>query len=683
MAPLAAAKAATAEIGLAVLATTLSLVVVFVPVSFMSSISGRFLYQFGITAAAAVLVSLLVSFTLTPTMSARLLQKTDDDGPARSRGGLYARLDAAYARWLAWALDHRRVVAIFAAVVMLSSVPLYRAIHQEYVPSDVDEAEFYVWVTAPEGHRHRRDGRRDADGRAGRPRDARRADRALRRGGGFLGNVNTGYAYVRIKPHAERYFSLPRLVRGILRLDPLAAFRGNYTQRDVMQALRAKFKRYGDLRISVRNAPAFNLGGAPVDIDFNIRGPDLQTLRDAAEKLRTRMLEMGGIADADTTLKLDKPELRVVIDRDRAADLGVDVEHVAMAMRLMVGGDDRVSRFVDPTINEDYDVEVRLEDGDRNDPATIAHLYVRARRRRAGAARQRRATRAAATASRIDRLDRQRVASIRATVAPGYAMGDRLDAVRAEAAKLDLPPGYTTGVSGRGRELERTFVEFIWAFLLSIAFMYMILAAQYESLVDPVTILLSLPLAVAVRTALALARGNTLKPLLGARHPRALRRRQEELDPPDRPHQAAPRRRARAAGGDHRGSRDRLRPILMTTLTLVAGMLPLAIGRGPGAEERYTIAVVVIGGQSLSLLLTLIVTPVAYAIFDDLAATLPARVRTLRRPRQTPVLGDRPRRLRSPSGLPEGTCPCADALCVRPCGARMPGPAGIFRNGRC
>jgi multidrug efflux pump subunit AcrB len=246
-------------------------------------------------------------------------------------------------RWLAWALDHRRVVAIFAAVVMLSSVPLYRAIHQEYVPSDVDEAEFYVWVTAPEGHRHRRDGRRDADGRAGRPRDARRADRALRRGGGFLGNVNTGYAYVRIKPHAERYFSLPRLVRGILRLDPLAAFRGNYTQRDVMQALRAKFKRYGDLRISVRNAPAFNLGGAPVDIDFNIRGPDLQTLRDAAEKLRTRMLEMGGIADADTTLKLDKPELRVVIDRDRAADLGVDVEHVAMAMRLMVGGDDRVS----------------------------------------------------------------------------------------------------------------------------------------------------------------------------------------------------------------------------------------------------------------------------------------------------------------------------------------------------
>jgi HAE1 family hydrophobic/amphiphilic exporter-1 len=173
----------------------------------MSSISGRFLYQFGITAAAAVLVSLLVSFTLTPTMSARLLQKTDDDAPAHSRGGLYARLDAAYARWLAWALAHRRTVAIFAAVVMLSSVPLYSAIHQEYVPSDVDEAEFYVWVTAPEGT-----GIASMD-------DAMRTivqdvlpsaafETVLSAvGGGFLGNVNQGYAYVRIKPHAERYFS--------------------------------------------------------------------------------------------------------------------------------------------------------------------------------------------------------------------------------------------------------------------------------------------------------------------------------------------------------------------------------------------------------------------------------------------------------------------------------------------
>src|SRR4029453_15267681 len=308
--------------------------------SFMSSISGRFLYQFGITAAAAILVSLLVSFTLTPTMSARLLHADEGAAGARSRGGLYARLDAAYGRWLAWGLRHRPLVAGLAGLVILSSVPLYGLIRQEYIPTDVDEAEFDIYVTAPEGTS------------VAAMDDVMRAVAADARavpgvqtvlttaGGGFLGSVNWGYAYVRIAPHAERYFSLTRFLGGLIRLAPGAALRRNSTQRDVMQRLRATFRKYPDLRISVRNAPSFNLGGAPVDIDFNIRGPDLEVLARAAETLRTRMLEVGGIADADTTLKLDKPELRVVIDRDRAADLGVAVEDVAMAMRLMVGGDD-------------------------------------------------------------------------------------------------------------------------------------------------------------------------------------------------------------------------------------------------------------------------------------------------------------------------------------------------------
>jgi hydrophobic/amphiphilic exporter-1 (mainly G- bacteria), HAE1 family len=509
MPAMAAARAATAEIGLAVLATTLSLVVVFVPVSFMSSISGRFVYQFGITAAAAILVSLLVSFTLTPTMSARFLHVEGASAP-RSRRGFYARLDAAYERALAWALARRRLVAIVSALVIVSSLPLYGAIKQEYIPTDVDEAEFDVSVTAPEGTS------------AAAMDDAMRTIAADIRstpgvqtvlataGGSFLGNVNSGNAYVRIAPHHERYFSISRLLGGIVRLHPFAAFRGNYTQRDVMQELRGKLRRYRDLRISVRNAQSFNLGGAPYDIDFNIRGPELPVLSDAAERLRTRMLEMGGIADADTTLKLNKPELRVAVDRERAADLGVEIEDVAMAMRLMVGGDDRISRFVDPSVNEDYDVQVRLEEGDRNDPGTISRLYVP----RAGGAPVRLDSVArlepGVTASRIDRLDRQRVASIRATIAPGYALGDRLDAVRAAADELGLPQGYTTGVSGRGRELERTFREFVWAFLLSIAFMYMILAAQYESLIDPVVILLSLPLAIPFALLSLWLVGNTL-----------------------------------------------------------------------------------------------------------------------------------------------------------------------------
>jgi HAE1 family hydrophobic/amphiphilic exporter-1 len=628
MAPMEAARAATAEIGLAVLATTLSLVVVFVPVSFMSSISGRFLYQFGLTAAVAILVSLLVSFTLTPTMSARLLRPEEEGAAdAHSREGFYGRLDALYERWLGRCLDHPRLVGVLALVVILSSIPLYGAIRQEYIPTDVDEAEFDVSIVAPEGTAV---GAMDDTVRQV-VEDIRATPGVTTTlstvAGGFLGSTNQAQIYVRIAPHEERYFGLSRFLSSLLRLDPLGAFRGNYTQRDVMMALRQKFKKYSDLRISVRNAPAFNLGGAPVDIDFNIRGPDLEVLAELSEKLRAKMLEMGGIADADTTLKLNKPELQVLIDRDRAADLGVAVEDVALAMRLMVGGDDRVSRFIDPTVNEDYDVQIRLEEGDRNDPATISRLYVP----RSGGGLVRldavASLKPSETASRIDRLDRQRVAAIRATVAPGYALGDRLKATQAAIEEIGLPPGYSTYVSGRGRELERTFVEFLWAFLLSIAFMYMILAAQYESLIDPVTILLSLPLAIPFALLSLWLAGNTLNlySALGILVLFGVVKKNSIL-------QIDHIKQLRTQGLDRRsailrGSRDRLRPILMTTLTLVAGMLPLAVGTGPGAEERYTIAVVVIGGQSLSLLLTLLVTPVAYGIFDDLGAAVPAWIR--------------------------------------------------------
>jgi len=619
MEPMEAARAATAEIGLAVLATTLSLVVVFVPVSFMSSISGRFLYQFGITAAVAILVSLLVSFTLTPMMSARLLRR-HEGGVAESRGGFYERLDTWYTAALEWSLARPTLVAVVGLLVILSSVPLYGFIKQEYIPSDVDEAEFEINVTAPEGTSIAAmdDAMRAV---AAEIRATRGVETVLTTvGGGFLDATNSGRGYVRIAPHGERYFSLPRFLGSLVRLDPLGAFRGNYSQRDVMQELRARLRKFKDLRISVRNAPAFNIGGASVDIDFNIRGPELETLARLSEELRDKALAMGGIADADTTLKLDKPELRVVIDRDRAADLGVDVEDVAMAMRLMVGGDERVSRFIDATVNEDYDVQIRLEDGDRNDPATIARLWVA----RPGGGIVRLDTLArlepGVAASRIDRLDRQRVAAVRATVAPGYALGDRLEAMQAAVREIGLPPGYTTAVSGRGRELERAFREFLWAFLLSIVFMYMILAAQYESLIDPITILLSLPLAVPFALLSIWLFNDTLNlySALGILVLFGVVKKNSILQV-DHIKQLRAKGMARA-DAILQGSRDRLRPILMTTLALVAGMLPLALGTGPGAEERRTIAIVVIGGQTLSLVLTLVVTPVVYGLFDDLAA---------------------------------------------------------------
>src|SRR6266851_1290630 len=324
--PKEAAREATKDIGLAVLATTLSLVVIFLPVSFMSSISGRFLYQFGITAAVAIMVSLLVSFTLTPMMSSRLIH-VDDAGkgghssPA-SRKGFYRWIDRVYTVMLAFAMRHRLAVSVIALAVMLSSIPLYRAVKQEFIPTNVDEAEFEVSVTGPEGtnlavmNETMQAIEKDISSTPGVRFVLANA------GGSFLGAVNQGNVYVRIAPHEERTLSLGRLWTELKNGNPLNAFKGNYSQQDVMLEVRRSLQKYAPMRIGVRNAQSFNFGaGGRTDIDFVFRGPDLLTLSGYADELMKRSQKLGGIVDADTTLKLNKPELRVEIDRARAADL--------------------------------------------------------------------------------------------------------------------------------------------------------------------------------------------------------------------------------------------------------------------------------------------------------------------------------------------------------------------------
>jgi HAE1 family hydrophobic/amphiphilic exporter-1 len=659
MNPFDAAREATREIGLAVLATTLSLVVIFVPVSFMSSISGRFLYQFGITAAVAVLVSLLVSFTLTPTMSARLLKagKTDAEHGG-SRRGFYHLIDASYTWMLRLSMRWRWGVAILAAAVIAMSVPLYRTVKQEYVPSDVDEAEFQVTFTGPEGAsiESMSDAMKEIEPVV---RNTRGVSLVLTTiGGGFLGQVNTGNMYVRIQPHEKRLFSLGRLWRETLAGHPMQAFAGNYSQRDVMSDLRKKLRKYAQLRPAVRNYPSFNIGGGNYDIDFVIKGPELSELAKYAETLRNKTLpgpdgqaEIPGLEGIDTTLKLDKPELQIHINRNRADDLGIAPADVGEAVRLLIGGDDRVSRFEDEQLGEAYDVELRLLAKDRLRLSQLENLFL-PRRVLNGAADGGLGAPGGSlstdgsdmvltelssianletvpSASRIDRLDRERTVSVRGTVAAGYAQADRIQAMRDAAAKLNLPQGYTTTISGRGRELERTFTEFLWAFLLSVIFMYIILASQYESLVHPFTILLSLPMSVPFALLSLYWSGNTLNlysalgilVLFGVVKKNAIL----QID-----HMNQLRKKGYTRyDAIIQGNRDRLRPILMTTLALVAGMLPLWLGTGPGAEERRAVAVVVIGGQSLSLLLTLLVTPVVYSLLDD-AGTIVLKLRRRR-----------------------------------------------------
>jgi HAE1 family hydrophobic/amphiphilic exporter-1 len=637
----------TREIGLAVLASTLSLVIVFLPVSFLSSVTGRMLYEFGLTATFAILVSMLVSFTLTPMMCARLLKpakaKTNKKGgreqadaidEVASRKGFYRWIDAGYLWSLRQALRHRWIVLALAVAVIASNVPLYHLVSQDYIPTNVDESEFEIRLEAREGASLKS---ADAVMRAAEAtlHDVPGVELVLATVGtrGF-GGVNRGEIYVRLIDSTERTFSLGRMWRGLWKLDPAEAWRGNYSQQDVMGIVRQRLNALPDVNVSVRNLTSFRQG-APVDIDFTISGPDIPGLVAFSDKLVKKAAEIPGIVDVYTTLRLDKPELLVNIDRERSAAVGADIQEIADTLRVAVGGDDRVSRYRDATVDDAYDVELRLVGIDRRDVASISQLYVRAR---PSPVLGRRGTAVELTslatipiridnvvnfefgqaAARIDRLDRQRMVAVRANVAAGHALGDRIEALRAAAEELGIPAGFETRVLGRGRELERTLTDFLWMIVLSFVFMYIVLAAQFEHLVHPFTILLSLPMAVPFGLISLYWGGETLNlysamgilvlfgvikknAILQVDHTNALR-----------------------AGGMERGAailqanRDRLRPILMTTISFVAGLVPLLIATGPGAEERRSIAVLAVGGQTLSLLLTLLAIPVIYSFLDDL-----------------------------------------------------------------
>ncbi|QDT04133.1 Multidrug resistance protein MdtC [Rubripirellula lacrimiformis] len=652
MDPIEASIQGTREIALAVLATTVSLVIVFLPVSFLSSVTGRMLFQFGVTATVAILISMLISFSLTPMMCSKLLRrskKVDAGDTAASRRGFYSYVERSYLWMLALSLRFRWVVLAVVVLVIASNVPLSQLVQRDYVPLNVDESEFEVRAEARQG----------ASILAMR-QAIERVESVLRnvegvetvlatvgtRGGG---DVNRAGFFIRLQDSKQRSFSLSRLADGLLAGDVGAAWRGNFTQRQKMTEIRALLKTIPDLRLSVRNLTSLRQG-APVDIDFAITGSDADRLLEFSDQLRQRAKQIPGLVDVMSTLRIDNPELLVHIDRPRAAAMGVAVQEIADTLRVAVGGDDRVSRYLDRSAGDAYDVELRLVGMDRNDVPSISQLFVRTNPNAASrpsenlvapvstlASRNVVATNTvpgmasltrldnvvtfdvSTSASRIDRLSRQRMVAVRANIADGYALADRIAALQAAADEIGVPPGFNVEVLGGGRELERTIADFGWTFLLSFVFMYIVLAAQYENLVYPVIILLSLPIAVPFGLISLYWGGETLNlysalgilvlfgvvkkaAILQVDHTNTLRS------------QGLLRHDAIMLA-----NRDRLRPILMTTISFVAGLLPLLIATGPGAEERRSIAVLAAGGQTLSLLLTLLAIPVLYTFVDDLS----------------------------------------------------------------
>ncbi len=480
---------------------------------------------------------------------------------------------------------------------------LYTWVKQDYIPTNVDESEFEVSLTAGEG-----------TNLISMNECMQRAEELLKSVEGVeilmttvgtrgFGGVNRGDIYVRLTEIEQRAFSLTRLWNGLLNGDPSAAFRGNFTQREKMDECRKLVKTIPGVRASVRNLTSLRTG-APVDIDFSITGSDVTALAKFSEKLREKAMTLPGIVDVDTTLRLDKPELLARIDRERAAALGIDAQEIADTLRIAVGGDDRVSRYRDLSVDDAYDVELRLVGVDRRDIDSISQLYVRARpslssEPQAGTQGTNQVPPSTAltridnvvqfetndSIARIDRLDRQRMVAVRANVAPGFALADRIAALQAAAEDIGIPIGFETRVLGRGRELERTLADFVVTFTLSFVFMYIVLAAQFENLVHPITILLSLPLAVPFGLISLYWGGETLNlySALGILVLFGVVKKASIL-------QIDHTNNLRAKGMNRYdativANRDRLRPILMTTISFVAGLLPLLIATGPGPKS--------------------------------------------------------------------------------------------------
>lgn len=642
----------TQEIGLAVLATTLSLVIVFLPVSFLSSVTGRMLFEFGVTASIAILISMIISFSLTPMMCSKLLksnstsQKSGTIVQPRSRSGFYGVIETVYLWMLQRCLRFRWLTLTLVVLVIAANVPLLELVQRDYVPLNVDESEFEVRVEARQGA-NMEAMRQTIDRVEGMLHQIEGIQTSLTTLGTWSGgDINRAGIFVRLVDSNQRSFSISRLWKNLLDGTPSEAWTGNYTQREKMSEVREKLNTLPDVKISVRNLTSLRQG-APVDIDMAITGPDAKKLLEFSAELKKRAEKIPGIVDVYATLQIDNPELLVSINRERAATLGVDVKEIAETLRVAVGGDDRVSRFFDSSAGDAYDVALRLVGMDRNDIPSISQLYVRSTGRTASTdSLQDTSTNLsgdpknsliridncvdfsfATSASRIDRLSRQRMVAVRGNLDTGYALADRIDALHAAVKEIGLPIGFHVEVLGGGRELDKTVDDFQWMFILSVIFMYIVLAAQFEHLIYPLVILISLPLAVPFGLISLYWGGETLNlySALGILVLFGVVKKAAIL-------QVDQTNALRRSGIDRhtaiiRANRDRLRPILMTTLSFVAGLLPLLIATGPGAEERRSIAILAVGGQTLSLVLTLLAIPVIYTFLDDLSYLMSSPVR--------------------------------------------------------
>ncbi len=591
--PFPASVLATKEIGLAVMATTLSLMAVFIPVAFIGGIPGRFLKSFGYTMAFAVGVSLVVSFSLTPMMAARLLRERRESFLTRAVDAFYKPVERVYMTMLRFALSRRWVIVVLCGVTLGSCIPLAKSLPSSFLPED-DKAKFQVTLRAPEGTSSEET-----------LLIAERIAVDLRSLPG-VGHILITVAEddQRTRNYAQVYVDL--VDPGMRKLSQFQVM--DLARKEVLAKLPP------GMRVNVAEVPDFAVGANLQNVQIVMSGSDFSLLEKYANEITTGLKEAKLGVDVDTTNLPGRPEVKVTIDRDRAADLGVNVADVANTLQMLVAG---VKGSTYPEGGEEYDIRIRAEQQFRIDTSSLSSMSVPSMKVGSVPLASVVSWHTGSAPSRINRYGRERQITLLANAAPGVGENKVTDYIDAKFKELKPPPGYRLQVTGRSKSQAETGAGFLLAMGMAFVFMYLILAAQFESWLYPMIILVSLPLTVPFAFLSLKLFGQSLNmfSMLGLLVLFGVVKKNSILQVDHTNH-------LRALGMGRlesllEANRDRLRPILMTTLAFVAGMAPLIVSKGIGSGFNRATASIVIGGQTLSLLLTLLAVPVFYSLIDD------------------------------------------------------------------
>ena len=591
--PWDAAIKGTKEIALAVMATTLSLIVIFLPVAFMGGTVGRFWQSFGATATMAIGVSLLVSFTLTPMLASRLLRTPNKTNKYQSKESrVYNLLEKGYLSMLRWCLSHRLIVIILSIALFLSPVLIMQFLKGEFIVDD-DMSEFEVIIETPPGSSLEKSDEIVQELEA----DLRKVDEVehlfttIGVRGQYQSNVTDISVYVGLKHLTER----------------------KRTQQQIMQEARAHLRKYSGLRISIQNINLVSGGGfRQTPFNLVISGPELEKLDEYSKTLIKRLSAIPGFVDTDTGQALRHPETQVHINRKKASDLSIKVDTIASSLRTMVGGE-KVGLFREG--DEQYNIRLRLMADYRKDAEQIANLTVPGIDGIQVRLSNITSLVSGTSPGQIDRYSQERQISVVSNLF-GKPLGEAITQANSILKEMNMPATYVTSYLGRGKLMQEAFYNFMIAFVLSLIFIYLVLAAQFDSFIHPVTIMVSIFLSIPFGLLSLLIFGSTLNiysvmgmfVLIGVVKKNAIL----VIDYTNT---------LRSRGipiyeAQMEANKVRLRPILMTTLAIMAGLVPVAIGRGDGSASRASMAIAVVGGQALCLLITLLVVPVIYSVFD-------------------------------------------------------------------